>query len=1295
MTVRMESLLRFASAFLCSAVLANAAAYLEPNRGQAAVDVAFLARTPAGTLSAGPASMGLLRGDGSSAAIVFEGASTDAHANPELPLPGVSHYARGRDSTDWIWDVPHYGAVRYERVYPGIDLVYRISQGSMEFDFVLAAGADPSRIRLRVPADFSIDGSGALAGNGTVLRPAAAWQNIHGKRVPVGVRFAADNGHRVHFRLGDYDRSVPVTIDPVVQTATFLGGSGNEIGMRVLAGSDEAIYTAGNTTSADFPASLSPDNPLNRPGALLEQTAYLARLKPDLSALDWSLFIGGSARQAIFALKRDNFGNLYLLGGTTSPNFPVTSGAWRTTIDPSLTDMFLVKLDAQTGHIKTGTFLGIALYTNRIDAGAQLTIDAAGGIYIGGYRLLGGSFTPTPGALQTTTPESYFVMRLNTAMNAVVYATYWTIGSISALEVDGAGTLWIAGATAGNVQGYTPVFPALNPLPGVNQSPSWPNQAYIARLNPTGDALISATMLHGDGNGSGIGDLKVSPDGSIYLSGWTGGSKFPQVQPLAIDPLPTGYPAQQDGYTASPFLAKLAADARSLLQSTLFYGPSYTPSAGQALNTNLRMVLQPNGAPCLLGLKVSPAQQTAGGMIGTAALTAGYGYYESLNCVDSAGVTLGLRTGLPLTGGSYTDVAAAPDGSLLLTGSATATFTTTPGVVQAKYGGNPTYTDYYATNAIAQGDAFVMRLSLNNPAPNTLRVYPDSLVLDTATSGPCAAFLLGSGFASGASVTLNGQSTTYSFMDASHATVSFNCGELHAGDNHLIVTLPPPGGGTSDRILTGINNPPYTVSVSPASVTQGAAETKVVIRATNLTAGSTLYWNGAPRAALFVLDGAPGTTGHFELLLEPPELVQPASVTVTVSNPAPGGGISPPAVFAVQPASAPSVPVLFAPPPFLYSGSGTPSGQVSISGSGFTSSTRAFWDGAEMPVISATSARITVQPPAADLIRIGAHDIYAANGTFASPPVRLFVGRALTASTSAYDPNRKLLYAISAAAFNNPVSDLLIFDATTGNLLSTVAGIGSSIQVVVLSADGRYLYIGANAGSLGTVLRYSAAAGVVDLQWTVPPAFGHPTVGITSLVTPPDSPETLIVSTDSGQVLVYDRDQPRLYDSISAGFPTNYFGGGYPLVFASSSRVYGGGGPSPVNANACWVWLDYDAFGISGAQPACGDEPPEMQHDSGVTYLTDGTRVYVTSLPWPLLRSNTAPSFALDLTRRQAWQLNVTSGGEQLVEYGLDAQTLHSRALFGASASGAAGRVYPMDTGAVLLVSPSYMLLIP
>jgi hypothetical protein len=207
----------------------------------------------------------------------FEDARAAAPGHGEESLAGVSHYARGSDPARWVWGVPHYARVRFTGIYPGIDLVYRGNGGRVEFDLELAAGAEPSRIRMQA-RNARILESGALEIAGTRLPRPAAWQTVAGRRVPIEVAFARRRDGRVGFQLGAYDRSQALIIDPIVEFATFLGGSDNEANTQVLGGSDGAVYVAGSTMSADFPAALPGDDLLNRPVTLIQSDVYVTRL---------------------------------------------------------------------------------------------------------------------------------------------------------------------------------------------------------------------------------------------------------------------------------------------------------------------------------------------------------------------------------------------------------------------------------------------------------------------------------------------------------------------------------------------------------------------------------------------------------------------------------------------------------------------------------------------------------------------------------------------------------------------------------------------------------------------------------------------------------------------------------------------------------------------------------------------------------------------------------------------------------------------------------------------------------
>jgi hypothetical protein len=1256
--------LRFASLLLCAALSAKAAGYFEPNRGQAPMASPFLVPTAKGFAAAGPNGVTYLRNDGSLWRIVFVGASARAEVNAEDPLPGVSHYVRGRDPAGWVQDVPHYGMLRCRGVYPGIDVLYHANGAGIEFDFLVGAKGDPSRIRFTAPAGARFDASGNLIFGDITIHAPVAWQNANGARSPVSARFIL-GGRSVSFAVGRFDRSRPLTIDPLIQFATFLGGTGDDVGLSVLASADGAIYTAGETTSANFPASLPGTDALNHPENLFVPTAYVSKLKGDLSAIDWSVFAGGSARQSVLALRQDSLGNLYMLGQTTSVDFPVTPGAWRSAIDPSLSDLYLLKLDAATGHVLAGTYLGVAQSTGQVASAARLAIDVAGGVYIGGYRSGSDVLPVTTGAVETSGSSTQFVIRLNSALTAAAYLTYWPLGTIDAMDVDGAGNLLIGGVANGP-QGTGPsTFTPVNPLPGIDQT-STGVQAYIARLNATGSAVTFASLLHGDG-GSGITDLKFGGDGSINLAGWGAGANFPQVNSIAIDPLPSGYPPPGVS-TDSPFLAKLTPDAKSIAQSTYFYGPDYSASQG-LLNKNLRLALLPGGAICIAGLQMAISNQSPGGLVLPSNTFNPVAW--SLSCTDPADSSIALKTGMPATGGQgYTDIAVASDGSLLFTGSAGSGFSTTPGVVQPNpAGGGPSPFNLDPT-MLFPGDSFIMRVGLANPAPTIESANPDSIVIDAGAGGTCSLGLIGSNFAYGATATINGQPTALTITDTAHAATAFNCSAWQPGDNNVVVSVPPPGGGSGAKIVPGLNAPPYTISVSPASVVQGAGETKLVIRAENLTAGSTLYWNGAPRNATFVADT--GAAGHFELLLEPTDLAQPALAQITVTNPPPGGGVSAPAAFTVEPAAGVGVPVLTPPPPFLLGGA-TPLGpQLSVAGSGFTSHTQILWDGASVPVAAFTATGISFTPPASDLTHWSSHTVSAVDGGFQSPAVQALVGITATPQIAAYDPGHSILYVVSSGAGN-----LSILDGATGSSLGSLPAIVSSPGPIALSADGRYLYLAENPSfAQPQVVRYNTQSGVVDLHWQIPSLSNMQFRSITSLVTPPDSPDTVMVSTTDNYIVIYDHGQAR-------GAPAPLAG---PAFFASSSRIYAAG--SSASAGPCWLWLNYDAFGFSGGQMSCGPPPAELQSDSGVDYLTDGIRTYVVAEP----NAGGVGDFVADVTHREAWQLGGGIFGlYYLFEYNMDTQQLRSIAqLSSGSPYGASPAIYSTGNGAVLVVIPNF-----
>jgi hypothetical protein len=118
----------------------------EPNRGQAGPAVHFLSRAGGYTLGLAPDTAWLALPESASVRMRLVGANPKAASRGLEPGPGRSNYFRGNDPSRWVRGVEHYGRVQFSQVYPGIDVVYYGSGKQLEHDFVVAPGADPSRI---------------------------------------------------------------------------------------------------------------------------------------------------------------------------------------------------------------------------------------------------------------------------------------------------------------------------------------------------------------------------------------------------------------------------------------------------------------------------------------------------------------------------------------------------------------------------------------------------------------------------------------------------------------------------------------------------------------------------------------------------------------------------------------------------------------------------------------------------------------------------------------------------------------------------------------------------------------------------------------------------------------------------------------------------------------------------------------------------------------------------------------------------------------------------------------------
>ena len=313
-----------------------------------AANAAFIARGPGYSLQVRPSgmSMHLRGGAGKSPATLglqIAGANPKSVGQGLHRLPGTSNYYIGNNPEKWRRGVPHFARVRFDDVYPGIDVVYydaaragRSHLGRLlEYDFIVEPGADPDRIRLQFEGidEVSIERDGALrlrtpAGDVRQYRP-LVYQEIAEMRRPVGGRYVPWNDTGVRFELGPYDRTHPLVIDPKVEYSTYLGGSGDDQAFGIDVGPDGSVYVVGWTESVDFPARSSPALTAsgNSPQQGHERDAFLTRFDNSLTTNLAQSFFGSNGNTQAFEVTVDRAGNAYITGFTDGRGFPETDGS--------------------------------------------------------------------------------------------------------------------------------------------------------------------------------------------------------------------------------------------------------------------------------------------------------------------------------------------------------------------------------------------------------------------------------------------------------------------------------------------------------------------------------------------------------------------------------------------------------------------------------------------------------------------------------------------------------------------------------------------------------------------------------------------------------------------------------------------------------------------------------------------------------------------------------------------------------------------------------------------------------
>jgi hypothetical protein len=360
----------------------------------------------------------------------------------EEAITKVSHFI-GDDSSKWKANIPTYGLVNLGEVYQGIEVKLKAYGRSIEKLFYVKAGADPGSIRLKLIGGESlkVNEEGALEiktalGDVKFSKP-VAYQEINGKRVNVAVNYhllsselRTQNSELIYgFKVGDYDRTRELVIDPILQS-TYLGGNNWDTGYPIAMDSSGNIFVAGETGSTNFPGTTGGAQPSWCGG----DDVFVAKLNSTLTSILQSTYLGGSNGDYGPSLAIDSYGNVYVMGMTESTNFPGTSGGAQPSFGGDY-DTFVTKFNSSLTSILQSTYLG----GSALDCGLSIAIDSSGNVYVAG-ETSSNDFPGTTGGAQPSYgggDRDAFVAKLDSRLASILFSDvasgYWAEGYITAI----------------------------------------------------------------------------------------------------------------------------------------------------------------------------------------------------------------------------------------------------------------------------------------------------------------------------------------------------------------------------------------------------------------------------------------------------------------------------------------------------------------------------------------------------------------------------------------------------------------------------------------------------------------------------------------------------------------------------------------------------------------------------------------------------------------------------------------------------------------------------------------------
>lgn len=562
--------------------------------------------------------------------LAFSGANPHPSIQPVQPQAVQTAFFTGPDPNQWYTDVPVWAGLRYVELYPGIDLEIRGQEGSLKPILVARPGAQLGNVRIEIAGAEAVTLEGdwvrVITQVGDFSLPLLQVEGAAAEDEPVVESML--EGFTVQYPFArEPDQPDRRSLPPgILVYSTYLQAPSNA-GSGIAVDRQGAVYVTGQAYGPSLPGA-SPFDPSGE-GSV---QAYVAKINPRGSALEYQAFLGGGGMEIGHSIAIDNSGAAYITGWTQSHDFPVTPGAFDSTCglngqcdfhkldDERNSDGFVSKISPRGDSLLYSTYLG----GNKLDQGHDIAIDRRGAAYITGHTnstdfpTTSGAFDRNYGDASEYHPFVYdaYVVKLNPSGTALEYGTYLggkDTDSGFAIGVDRQEAVYVTGSS------YSASFPT---TPGAYETrvKERYGDAFITKFAPGGARLVFSTALGGRDSDEGKA-LAIDKTGAVLVAGNTEGRGFPTT-PGAFEPSQPGE-GGSDG-----FVTRLSPDGTALLYSTFLGGSDTEDVTGIAVNGR--------GEAYVAGRTWSPDFPTSPGAFDTTLDGYSDGFVVKLNAAGSA-----------------------------------------------------------------------------------------------------------------------------------------------------------------------------------------------------------------------------------------------------------------------------------------------------------------------------------------------------------------------------------------------------------------------------------------------------------------------------------------------------------------------------------------------------------------------------------------------------------------------------------------------------------------------------------